>query len=92
MSLFTGMPRTATGIVSEDAELLEIKAEDFGVLLERNPALAEVIAEIVSERNEQNKDFLKKLKELSEKDIADGTNKKTVLEYLKRFVRGLSRS
>ena len=92
MSLFTGMPRTATGIVSEEAELLEIKAEDFAVLLEGNPALAEVIAEIVSERNEQNKDFLKKLKELSEKDIADGTNKKTVLEYLKRFVRGLSRS
>ena len=89
MSLFTGMPRTATGIVAEEAELLEIKAEDFAVLLERNPALAEVIAEIVSARNEQNKDFLKKLKELSEKDIADGTNKKTVLEYLKRFVKGL---
>jgi len=89
MSLFTGMPRTATGIVAEEAELLEIKAEDFAVLIERNPALAEVIAEIVSARNEQNKDFLKKLKELSEKDIADGTNKKTVLEYLKRFVQGL---
>jgi len=91
MSLFTGMPRTATGIVSEEAELLEIKAEDFAVLLGRNPALAEVIAEIVSQRNEQNKDFLKKLKELSEKDIADGTNKKTILAYLKRFVRGLSK-
>lgn len=89
MSLFTGMPRTATGIVAEEAELLEIKAEDFAVLIERNPALAEVIAEIVSGRNEQNKDFLKKLKELSEKDIADGTNKKTVLEYLKRFVKVL---
>lgn len=91
MSLFTGMPRTATGIVAEEAELLEIKAEDFAVLLERNQLLAETIAEIVSERNEQNKDFLKKLKELSEKDIADGTNKKTVLEYLKRFVRSLSK-
>jgi len=89
MSLFTGMPRTATGIVAEEAELLEIKAEDFAVLIERNSALAEVIAEIVSARNEQNKDFLKKLKELSEKDIADGTNKKTILEYLKRFVQGL---
>jgi len=89
MSLFTGMPRTATGIVAEESELLEIQAEDFAVLLDRNPALAEVIAEIVSRRNEENKEFLRKIKELSEKDIQDSTNKKTILEYLKRFVRGL---
>ncbi|MDP2913900.1 MAG: mechanosensitive ion channel family protein [Candidatus Aminicenantes bacterium] len=91
MSLFTGMPRTATGIVAEEAELLEIKAEDFAVLIERNPVLAEAIAEIVSVRNEENKDLLRKIKDLSEKDIADGTNKKTILEYLKRFVHGLKK-
>ena len=89
MSLFTGMPRTATGIVIEESELIEIRAEDFAVLLGRNPALAEVIAEIVSRRNEENREFLKKIKELSEKDIQDGTNKKTILAYLKRFVHGL---
>ena len=91
MSLFTGMPRTATGTVAEDAELLVIRAEDFGVIIDRNPALAEEIAEIVSARNEQNREFLSKIKELSAKDIQDGTNKKTVLEYLKRFVRGLKK-
>lgn len=91
MSLFTGMPRTATGTLAEDSELLVIQAEDFGVIIERNPALAEEIAEIVSARNEQNREFLSKIKELSAKDIQDGTNKKTVLEYLKRFVRGLKK-
>jgi CRP-like cAMP-binding protein len=89
MSLFTGMPRTATGIVIEESELFEIRAEDFAVLIGRNPGLAEVIAEIVSRRNEENREFLKKIKELSEKDIQDGTNKKTILEYLKRFIHGL---
>lgn len=91
MSLFTGMPRTATGIVAEESELLEIRAEDFAVLIERNPALAEEVAEIVSARNEQNKEFLMKIKELSEKDIRDGTNKKSILEHLKRFVHGLKK-
>ncbi|MGA2586032.1 MAG: mechanosensitive ion channel family protein [Candidatus Aminicenantales bacterium] len=91
MSLFTGMPRTATGIVAEESELLEIQADDFAVLLNRNPALAETIAEIVSARNEQNREFLKKIKELSDKDIQDGTNKKTILEYLRKFVHSLTR-
>jgi small-conductance mechanosensitive channel/CRP-like cAMP-binding protein len=89
MSLFTGMPRTATGIVDEESELLEIEAEDFAVLLDQIPALAEVIAETVSSRNEQNLEFLRKIKELSEKDIQAGTNKKSILEHLRSFVRGL---
>jgi small-conductance mechanosensitive channel/CRP-like cAMP-binding protein len=89
MSLFTGMPRTATGIVEEESELLEIEAEDFAVLLDQIPALAEVIAETVSARNERNLEFLRKIKELSEKDIQAGTNKKSILEHLRSFVRGL---
>jgi small-conductance mechanosensitive channel/CRP-like cAMP-binding protein len=89
MSLFTGMPRTATGIVDEESELLEIRAEDFAVLLEQIPALADVIAETVSGRNEQNLEFLRKIKGLSEKDIQAGTNKKSILEHLRSFVRAL---
>jgi small-conductance mechanosensitive channel/CRP-like cAMP-binding protein len=86
MSLFTGMPRTATGVVAEEAVLLKIQADDFGPVLAKNPGLAEVIADLVSARNEQNKEFLLKIKELSEKDIHAGTNKKSILEYLKKFV------
>jgi small-conductance mechanosensitive channel/CRP-like cAMP-binding protein len=91
MSLFTGMPRTATGTVVEEAVLLKIQADDFGPVLAKNPDLAEVIAELVSTRNEQNKGFLLKIKELSEKDIHAGTNKKSILEYLKKFI-GLGKS
>lgn len=86
MSLFTGMPRTATGVVAEEAVLLKIQADDFGPVLAKNSDLAEVIADLVSTRNEQNKEFLHKIKELSEKDIHAGTNKKSILEYLKKFV------
>ena len=87
MSLFTGMPRTATGIVEEEAELLEIKLDDFGLLLERNEALADVIADIVSQRNKKNKEFLKKIKELSEQEIKDSCNKRSILNRLKNLMR-----
>jgi small-conductance mechanosensitive channel/CRP-like cAMP-binding protein len=92
MSLFTGMPRTATGIVAEESELLEIRGEEFAVLLDRNPALAEEIAETVSARNEKNREFLSKIKELSAQDIQTGTSKTGILEHLRRFVRRLKGS
>jgi len=91
MSLFTGMPRTATGIVEEESELLEIQVDAFAQLLARNPKLADVMAEIVSERNLKNQGFLQKIKELSEKDVRDSTNKKSILERLKSFVHRLKK-
>ena len=92
MSLFTGMPRTATGTIQAESELLEIGTEAFGALLARNPQLSETIADMVSARNEQNREFLSKIKELSENDLKDGTNKKTILERLRRFVRIFKKS
>lgn len=86
MSLFTGMPRTATGIVEAESELLEIRAEDFAGLLERNPGLLDVVADIVSARNEKNKAFLEKIKELSAKDIQDSCSKRSILRRLKSLV------
>jgi len=91
MSLFTGMPRTATGIVEEESELLEIQVDAFAQLLARNPKLADVMAEIFSERNLKNQGFLQKIKELSEKDVRDSTNKKSILERLKSFVHHLKK-
>ena len=91
MSLFTGMTRTATGKVAEESELIEIQAEDFGVLLSRNLEIAEAIAEMISARNAQNKAFLLKIKELSAQDVEDSSNKHSVLAYLKKFVAGLWR-
>lgn len=92
MSLFTGMPRTATGTIKEESELIEIGAEAFGALLARNPNLSDMIAEMVSARNQQNQEFLSKIKELSEKDLRDSTNKKTILERLRRFVQMFRKS
>ena len=89
MSLFTGMPRTATGRVEEEAELIEIRGQDFAVLLERNPDLAGTIADLVSRRNAENAEFYKKIKTLSEQDIEKGTDRTSILEHLKRFIRGL---
>jgi len=89
MSLFTGMPRTATGSVEETAELIEIGAAEFAVLLERNPELAGTIADLVSARNAANLEFYRKIKTLSEQDIRKGTDRTSILEHLKRFVRGL---
>jgi small-conductance mechanosensitive channel/CRP-like cAMP-binding protein len=86
MSLFIGMPRTATGTIEEESELLEIKAKDFALLLSRNPKLSEVVAEIVCTRNQKNEEFLRKIKELSEKDVKESCNKKSILERLKKFV------
>jgi small-conductance mechanosensitive channel/CRP-like cAMP-binding protein len=87
MSLFTGMPRTATVTVEEESELLEIGAAAFTEVLSRNPDLAEAIAETVSRRNTDNLESLRKIKELSAGDIEAGSNKKTVLEYLKKLVK-----
>jgi len=87
MSLFTGMPRTATGIIEETAELIEINADVFGKLLEKNPTLAETIAEMVSRRNQANQEFYKKIKELSAQQIEDSTNRQSILSRLLGFLK-----
>jgi len=90
MSLFTGLPRTATGVIAEDAVLLEIRAEAFAVLLERNPALAEEIADMCSARNAQNREFLSKIRDLSAQDLQAATSRTGVLERLRRLVRRIA--
>jgi CRP-like cAMP-binding protein len=89
MSLFTGMPRTATGIIEVESELLEIDTEGFSRLLGSNPELADVMADLVSKRNKKNQEFLEKIKELSAQDIEDSTNKHSILNRLKKFIKKL---
>jgi len=87
MSLFTGMPRTATGIVEVESELLEINTAGFSRLLGSNPELADVMADLVSKRNKKNQEFLEKIKELSAQDIEISTNKHSILNRLKKFIK-----
>jgi small-conductance mechanosensitive channel/CRP-like cAMP-binding protein len=89
MSLYTGMPRTATVVIEQETGLLEIKAEDFALLLSQNPELAEIIAETVSIRNKKNQDFLRKIRELSERDIRNSCSKKSLLKRMRDFVSSL---
>jgi small-conductance mechanosensitive channel/CRP-like cAMP-binding protein len=86
MSLFTGMPRTAKGTVEVEAELIEIKLQDFAGLIERNPQIAEVMADLVSRRNQENQAFLEKIQELSAQDIQASTNKNSILNRLKSLI------
>jgi small-conductance mechanosensitive channel/CRP-like cAMP-binding protein len=86
MSLFTGLPRTATVVVGEDTELLEIRAGALASLIARNAALAEAMAEVVSARNRANREMLRKVKDLAARDVEASTDKKSVLEYLKKLV------
>ena len=87
MSLFTGMPRTATGFIEEPSELLEIDADIFGRLLENNPGLAETIADLISRRNQANQEFYAKIKELSAQQIEESTNKQSILARLLSFLK-----
>ena len=86
MSLFTGLARTATVAVDEEAELIEIRAAALASLIARNPSLAEAMAEVISARNRANSEMLRKIKDLAAQDIEASSDKKSVLEYLKKLV------
>jgi small-conductance mechanosensitive channel/CRP-like cAMP-binding protein len=50
MSLLTGAARTASIHVKDDAELIVIDKESFGITLVNNPSIAESLSHILSER------------------------------------------
>ena len=50
MSLLTGAARTASIHVMDDAELIVIDKESFGITLVNNPSIAESLSHILSER------------------------------------------
>jgi CRP-like cAMP-binding protein len=85
------MPRTATGIIDSETELLEITADAFARLLGRNPQVAEVIADLVSVRNQKNAESLRKIKELSSAEIEESCNRHSVLERLKKLISHFKR-
>jgi small-conductance mechanosensitive channel/CRP-like cAMP-binding protein len=85
MSLFTGMPRTATGRAEEETQLIEVSKDAFAGLLQKQPSLAESIADIISRRNRENQQNLEKIRELSSEEIKKSTDKKSILSRLKSF-------
>lgn len=86
MSLFTGLPRTATIIVAEEAELIKITAADFAQLLSRHPQLSEVIAQKVSERARKIQDFLQKVQYISRQEIEASCNPRSIVERFRQLI------
>ncbi len=86
MSLFTGLPRTATVFVEEEAELIKITARDFARLLEKHPGISEVIAAVVSERARKNQDFLRKVQYLSSQEIEMSCNSSSIIERFRKLI------
>ena len=84
MSLMTGLPRTATISVREDAELLEIPEDAFAALLGLNPEIPAVLSQLVAERAAADAAAFERLKRIAAEDLAEKVKHENIL---KRFLR-----
>ncbi len=79
MALFTGEPRTATVIATEETEVLEITHRSLKPILEENPELVERFSEIIESRRA-------KLSESTEADTLSGADAKSgVFNSIRKF-------
>ena len=88
MSLVTGLPRTATVLVNEEVELLEISNGTFTVLLGMREDIPQVLAKLVAERAEHNRAMLEKLQAMGSANVDESIQSASIL---KRFLRMLGR-
>ena len=86
MSLVTGLPRTATVLVNEEVELLEISKETFTVLLGMREDIPQILSKLVAERAEHNKAMLEKLQAMGSANVDESIKSASIL---KRFLRML---
>ncbi len=91
MSLFTGMHRTATGLITEETELLEIPREAFACLLAEHEEVMMEIATIVASRNEQNAEFLAKVESLPDEERKQSCDSGVILKRLRNLAAWGSR-
>jgi small-conductance mechanosensitive channel len=79
MALFTGEPRTATVIATEETEVLQIKHTGLKPILKNNPTLVESFGEIIEKRRE-------KLSEVSDVHKTEDTGGKAgVFNSIRKF-------
>ncbi len=79
MGLFTGEPRTATVIATEETEVLEIKHTCLKPILENNPDLVERFAAIIKERR------ARLLEVVSPQTAAQSTDETGVFQSIRKF-------
>lgn len=85
MSLFTGMPRTATGKITEETTLLEIPRAAFARLLAEQEGVLSEIASMVAARNEENAEFLAKIESIPDEDRRGSRDSGHILDRLRNL-------
>lgn len=85
MSLLTGAPRTATGKIEEETELIEIPGHAFAQFLAEHDSVMEQIAKTAAERNKKNQEFLMKIEDLSAQDVETSCDEHKVINRLKHL-------
>ncbi len=80
MGLFTGEPRTATVVVEDETEVLEISNLCLKPILERNPELVQSFSQLIDERRA----FLETLNTENNDDV-EKINKAGVFDSIKKF-------
>jgi hypothetical protein len=80
MGLFTGEPRTATVVVEDETEVLEISNLSLKPILEKNPELVQSFSHLIDERRA----FLETLHTENNDDV-EKINKAGVFDSIKKF-------
>jgi small-conductance mechanosensitive channel len=80
MGLFTGEPRSATVVVEDETEVLEISNLCLKPILERNPELVQSFSQLIDERRA----FLETLNTENNDDV-EKINKAGVFDSIKKF-------
>jgi small-conductance mechanosensitive channel/CRP-like cAMP-binding protein len=88
MSLVTGLPRTATVLAQEEAELIEISKDAFTKLLTLREDIPQVLARLVADRAAQNAMALDRLKTMGAVNVAETLKRENIL---RRFLKLLGR-
>jgi small-conductance mechanosensitive channel/CRP-like cAMP-binding protein len=86
MSLMTGLPRTATILVREEAELLEIPQDAFGCLLALKPEIPAVLSKLVADRAARNAAAMERLKSITTEDLTQTLRQENILQRFLRII------
>jgi CRP-like cAMP-binding protein len=86
MSLMTGLPRTATISVSEEAELLEVPKDVFAFLLSLNPGIPAVLSQLVADRAAVDAAAFERLKRIAAEDLVQKVKPENILQRFLRMI------
>lgn len=87
MSLMSGLPRTATIDVAQEAELLEVPEAAFGRLLALRAEIPARLAELVAQRAAQNAEMYAKLKAMPPSGVGASLRRETILTRFRRLLQ-----